>query len=133
MIAISILLYFFADEITRLLFSDRFAQTPQTIRILSIVPAITGASAILMNVFLIGCGYVRIWSKIVIGTGWTGVALSFILTGYYNLQHIGAALAFVIVETSIIIPATILFFKEIRDEKRKETPILDSDTTETGH
>jgi PST family polysaccharide transporter len=117
MIVCGALLYFGADIITRILFSISFVQTPQTIRILSVVPIIAGVSSILMNVFLLGWGFNALWSKIMSFTGCAGIIISFILAGYFGLQHKGIAMSIVFVETCILIMSGIKFYNVMQNEK----------------
>jgi hypothetical protein len=70
-----------------------------------------------MNVFLLGWGFNALWSKIMSFTGCAGIIISFILAGYFGLQHKGIAMSIVFVETCILIMSGIKFYNVMQNEK----------------
>jgi PST family polysaccharide transporter len=105
-IFISLLLFFFADEIALLVLGAQFIQSGNVIRISSFVVFFGTLNFIMGIIFMTNYGMKKEFTKAVVFTGFINVFLCFILS--YIWQEIGTAFSFLSAE--LILTFLLLYF-----------------------
>ncbi len=108
----TIILIAFPNIIVRIIFGVEFGGTADVLRIMGMIPLLMSCSLVSANLFLIGFGYERQWSKIIIVTGFISLIASIGLVGGLHLQHIGASFAVLIGEILVMVSSMLYFMKE---------------------
>ena len=99
----------FAKEIVFFLYGTSFEDSVIIFRILSLIPFILSLSTIYATLFLLGFGYKKIWSNIIITASLIQILLDIVLVYIFSMSAIGISLAVVITELYILICSYINF------------------------
>ena len=102
-LCLSLVLFFLSDTITHVILGPAFDQTSILLKILCPLPIIFVALGVYADLYLLGFGYQRIWSRIVIVTGILNLAINLFFVGILSLGHIGAGLSLVCTELIVAV------------------------------
>jgi O-antigen/teichoic acid export membrane protein len=110
-VGISICLYTFSPFVVELLFGIEYEKSATVLRILSVLPIITGLSNIFGVQVLLTYGYKKEFSTILLASGF--ISLITLIPLCYFYQSEGAAISVVITETIV----TVLMLKQVLNKK----------------
>jgi len=101
-LSVSLLIVLLADPIATLLFGAHFTGTADVLRILGGIPFIMSLTLLFSDIFLIGFGYERYWSTLIMWAGVISIMLSLLLVALLDLRHIGSSFALLITELFVL-------------------------------
>ena len=104
-------LFIFAPYIVDLLLGKQYENSVIILRILSFIPLILSFSTVYATLFLLGCGYKRDWSRIILTGSLIHIIFVFTSVGVFSLSYIGVSLSWVLTELYIL-GASYLKFKK---------------------
>ncbi len=107
---ISIIVFIFAEFISRIVLGNNFNNSIIIIKILTIIPFLGGINIILTSLTMLSFNYKKEFSKIIINAGLINVFCAFLLVPVYFA--IGSAIAVIIAESYILISTTIFLRKK---------------------
>ncbi len=99
---LSLLLLTMAPLIGRVFLGDPSGQAARVIRIQSFLPLIVGLHIPFAGFFLLGFGYARIWSRIILFSGTLSLIGALLLVGVFQTQHVGLSVNVVVTECLIL-------------------------------
>jgi PST family polysaccharide transporter len=95
---LSLLLLVAAPLIGRIGFGDTSGRLARVIQIQSFLPLIVGVATLYANFFLLGFGYARVWSRIIVFSGSLGLVGAIVLVGVLHTEHVGLSVSVVLTE-----------------------------------
>lgn len=101
--AVSIGIFLLAGPIVRIVLGAQYQQSVLVLRILAFVPFIVGVATVYAKFFLLGFGYLRQLSRMILACGLISITLAFILIRLLSLAQIGAAITWLIVECCVLL------------------------------
>jgi len=107
---ISFSLFIFANFIVNIILGPQYQQSIIVLRILAFLPFITGLATVYATLFLLGFGYVKEWSKIIISCSLLNVVFILIFVGVFSLAHIGVSISVVLTEICVLV-LSYLFYR----------------------
>ena len=108
---ISTFIFVYSDHIINLFLGDKFEQSVIVLRILSFQPFLIGISFFYANLFLLGFGYTKTWSKIIISASVIDILLVIFFVVIIPLKHIGVSLGWFLTELFVATFSYIYFIK----------------------
>ena len=100
---ISLSIFAFANLIVNIILGPQYQQSIIVLRILSFLPFIIGLATVYATLFLLGFGYVKDWSKIIISCSLLNVVFILIFVGVFSLAHIGVSISMVLTEICVLV------------------------------
>jgi len=100
---ISLSIFIFANLIVNIILGPQYQQSIIVLRILAFLPFIIGLATVYATLFLLGFGYVKDWSKIIISCSLLNVVLILIFVGVFSLAHIGVSISMVLTEICVLV------------------------------
>jgi polysaccharide transporter, PST family len=107
--AMSLALLFGAGLIERLMSGRTPGTMARVIQIQSFLPLIVGLHIPFANCFLLGFGFARIWSRIIVGSGVLGLIVALVLVGVFKTGYIGLSINVVLTECLILVLSLLAF------------------------
>lgn len=111
-------MFFLAEPIVLTLLGDAFHSSVPTFRLFSFLPLITAGVMTYSNLFLIGYGLDRSWSRITFRCSVFGLVITVIAVGYYDGRHDGMALSVLLTELCVFASAWVVYLKVRNHEVR---------------
>lgn len=105
-------MFSFAEPIVLALLGDSFHSSVPTFRLFSFLPLITAGVMIYANLYLIGYGHDRTWSRITFRSSALGLLVTVVAVGYYDGRHDGMALSVLLTELCVFASAWAVYLKE---------------------
>lgn len=99
---ISLALFIFAKPIVDVVLGDQYQKSIIVLRIQAFLPFIIGTATVYANFFLLGFGYSKEWSNIIIRCGLLSIIFAFILIYVLSLKHVGAAISVLATECLVL-------------------------------
>ena len=100
---LSSFLFIFATPIVNIVLGPQYQQSIVVLRILAFLPFIIGLATVYATLFLLGFGYVKDWSKIIISCSLLNVVFILIFVGVFSLAHIGVSISMVLTEICVLV------------------------------
>ncbi len=100
---LSLFILIFASPIVNIILGNQYHQSIIVLQILSFLPFIIGLATIYATLFLLGFGYIKEWSKIIMHCSLLGIFLIFLFVALLDLAHIGVAISWFLTESSILL------------------------------
>ena len=107
---ISFLIFIFADFVVNILLCPQYQQSIIVLRILAFLPFIIGLATVYATLFLLGFGYIKTWSRIIIGSSVLDIVFVLIFVGIFPLAHIGVSISWVLTEICVLL-LSYLYYK----------------------
>jgi len=108
---LSLFLFVFAPYVVDILLGKQYHNSISItiIRILSLIPLILSLSTVYATLFLLGGGYKRDWSRIILTASLIDIILVFTFVGVFSLSYIGVSVSWVLTELYILIASYLKF------------------------
>ena len=106
---ISTIMIIFAQQIIFFLYGTGYKDSIIIFRVLSFIPLILSFSTVYATLFLLGFGYKKVWSSIIITASLTQVFLDVVFVYIFSMSSLGISLAYVVTELYILICSYIKF------------------------
>jgi PST family polysaccharide transporter len=106
---LSLFLFVFAPYVVDILLGKQYHNSITIIRILSLIPLILSLSTVYATLFLLGGGYKRDWSSIILTASLIDIILVFTFVGVFSLSYIGVSVSWVLTELYILIASYLKF------------------------
>lgn len=116
-VPISGLLAYYAPEIVTLIYGDSFSPSVVLVRMLTPLPLVMVGTMISADLFLLGFGFHREWSRIIISASIGNIALATILVPIMNLGAHGIVIAILLTEGFVMVSSLGLFLKALKRQK----------------
>lgn len=101
-LATSTFIFIFARAIVNIILGPQYGQSIVVLRILAFIPFIVGVATIYARFFLLGFGYLKELSRIIMICSIISLALAFTLIHAFSLNEIGAAITWLTVECFVL-------------------------------
>jgi len=99
---LSLVIFIFAKQIIYILLGAQYNQSVVVLRILAFIPLIVGLASIFANFFLLGFGYIKEWSRIIIVCSIVSLLFSYVLVYVLSLSYCGSALSWLLTEFCVL-------------------------------
>jgi len=109
---VSLLIFIFAAPIVNIILGAQYQQSIIILRILAFLPFIIGLATVYATLFLLGFGYSKVWSKIIIISSLLDIVFIFIFVGLFSLAYIGVSISWVLTEVCVFL-MSYLFYKKL--------------------
>lgn len=109
---ISLLIFVLATPIVNIILGSQYQQSIIILRILAFLPFIIGLAAVYATLFLLGFGYIKEWSRIIIICSLFDIAFVLIFVGLFSLAHIGVSISWLLTEIFVLL-LSYLSYKKI--------------------
>ena len=116
MFGISLFLLIFAPQISNVVLGSQYKESIPVIQILSFLPFVIGIATVFANFFLLGFGYTRIWSAVILTSSSISIFGAILFVYGLKLQHIGVSINVLITETFVLLLSWV-FYKKITYDK----------------
>ncbi len=100
---ISSFLFVFAESIVSIILGGQYQQSIVVLRILSFLPFIIGTATVYANLFLLGFGYIKQWSRMIVICTFLDIVLVLILVGIFSLKHLGVSASWLLTEIIVLL------------------------------
>ncbi|MBM4168010.1 MAG: hypothetical protein FJ215_02465 [Ignavibacteria bacterium] len=101
-LAVSLLIVLLSRPIAQILFGAEFSGTIEVLRILGAIPLIMSMTFLYSDTFLIGFGYQKYWSTMIMVAGLSSIFITLVLVGILDMRHIGSSLALLMTELLVL-------------------------------
>lgn len=101
--AISVVIFIFARPIVNVLLGPQYTESIMVLKILAFVPFLVWTGTALTIFFLLGLGYIKVWTRIALTSTVISLAGSFLLIYVFSWAHIGAAISCLVTELCVLI------------------------------
>ena len=103
---ISLSIFIFAKLIVNIILGPQYQQSIIVLRILAFLPFMIGLATVYATLFLLGFGYIKTWSRIIIGSSVLDIIFVLIFVGIFPLAHIGVSISWVLTEICVSVSYT---------------------------
>jgi len=107
---ISLSIFIFAKLIVNIILGPQYQQSIIVLRILAFLPFMIGLATVYATLFLLGFGYIKTWSRIIIGSSVLDIIFVLIFVGIFPLAHIGVSISWVLTEICVLV-LSYLYYK----------------------
>jgi len=114
-VLVSLLLLIFARHITRLVLGEQFQASVYVIKIQSFLPFIVGLASVYANFFLLGFGYTKIWSRIIMFAGCVSLIGAVIFVYLLQMAHIGISINVLLTEL-IVLSLSFVAYRKLKSK-----------------
>ncbi len=111
-LAVSLVLIILAEPIAHIVFGLQFSGTADVLTLLGAVPLIMSMTLLFSDTFLIGFGYEKYWSTMIIWAGILSIVMSICFVAILEMRHIGSSLALLMTELFVLFGALLKFQME---------------------
>jgi len=112
-IIISSLIFLFSEQIIYLFLGGSFLRSVAVLKILSFIPFLIGLSSIYASLFMLGFGYIKKWSNIILTASFVDVMLVILLVWIIPLGEVGVSISWLITEIFVVM-ISYLYFRNLR-------------------
>ena len=91
-IIISILAFIFAPEIVKILLGNSYLKSIVILRIFAFIPFFLSLSSIFANLFMLGFGYTKEWSLLILPVTILSILGGIVLVYFLKLSYVGMAI-----------------------------------------
>ena len=112
-IIISSLIFLFSEQIIYLFLGGSFLRSVAVLKILSFIPFLIGLSSIYASLFMLGFGYTKKWSNIILTASFVDVMLVILLVWIIPLGEVGVSISWLITEIFVVM-ISYLYFRNLR-------------------
>lgn len=110
---ISSLIFLFSEEIIYLFLGGSFLRSVTVLKILSFIPFLIGLSSIYASLFMLGFGYTKKWSKIILTASFVDVMLVLLFVWIIPLGEVGVSISWLFTEIFVVM-ISYLYFRNLR-------------------
>jgi len=112
-IIISSLIFLFSEQIIYLFLGGSFLRSVAVLKILSFIPFLIGLSSIYASLFMLGFGFTKKWSKIILTASFVDVMLVLLFVWIIPLGEVGVSISWLFTEIFVVM-ISYLYFRNLR-------------------
>ncbi len=112
-IIISSLTFLFSEQIIYLFLGGSFLRSVAVLKILSLIPFLIGLSSIYASLFMLGFGYTKKWSNIILTASFVDVVLVLLFVWIIPLEEVGVSISWLFTEIFVVM-ISYLYYRNLR-------------------